>query len=802
MNPLIICGLFVGSGAAALIYEVVWLQLLQLAIGSSSVSIGVLLATFMGGMGLGGALAPHVVSSRQHPLRLYGWLELTIGLFGILLLWIEPMVGAVYVAWGNADGGGLFLRSLVAGICLLPPTVLMGATLPVVARWVRASPTGICWLGLFYAGNLAGAVLGALAAGFVLLRLFDVAVASYTAVAINLTIGVLGLILAGSAGEALPEASTESRTVTRRQRGGRGVYVAIALSGFCALSGEVVWTRLLALRFGATVYTFSLVLAVFLIGLGGGSAAGAAVARRVRHPRLALGVAQALVIASVGWTAWIVGSVLPAWFVPASLSIELWRKMLADVAIALVTTLPAPLLWGASFPLALAALAAPAGDASRTVGRVYAANTFGAIAGALATSLLLVASIGSQDTQRLMMGLSAVAALAAVLPARGLAAGDATLHTTRFLLPGGCAAAAVLLIMTVPPVPALLIAYGRYAPGIASDASTIIYVGEGRDSSVAVTRDGPDVIRYHNAGKIQASTLPLDMRLQRLLGHLTTLAVSDPRSVLVIGCGAGVTAGAVSVDPRVERVTVAEIEPLVPRVASRFFGSVNHDVLQSPKARVRLDDARHYLQMTDETFAAVTSDPLDPWVRGSAALYTREFFQLVRRRLEPGGVMTLFVQLYDSDADAVKSELATFFEVFPYATVWANVYEGLVQDMVVLGPLEPLQFDLDRLEARWRDPDFGPIAHSLAEVEIYSPVDLLGNYAGRAADLGPWLADAAINRDRNLRLQYLAGRALNLRDSGRIFDQIASYRRFPTDLFVGSPELLDRLDVAFGRGPE
>ena len=190
-------------------------------------------------------------------------------------------------------------------------------------------------------------------------------------------------------------------------------------------------------------------------------------------------------------------------------------------------------------------------------------------------------------------------------------------------------------------------------------------MGEGWNASVAVSRLSNGVLNYHNAGKVQASSEPQDMRLQRMLGHLTTLIPKNPKNALVIGCGAGVTAGAVSIDPAVKKLTIAEIEPLVPSVVSKYFSEHNFSVVTNPKTRIHIDDARHFLMTTDEKFDAITSDPLDPWVKGAAMLYSREFFETVKQRLNPGGVVTLFVQLYESNTEAVKSEVATFLEAFP-----------------------------------------------------------------------------------------------------------------------------------------
>jgi spermidine synthase len=263
--------------------------------------------------------------------------------------------------------------------------------------------------------------------------------------------------------------------------------------------------------------------------------------------------------------------------------------------------------------------------------------------------------------------------------------------------------------------------------------------------------------------------------------------------VLVIGCGAGVTAGAVSIDPAVEREVIAEIEPLVPRVVSRFFSEHNFAVVNNPKVEIHIDDARHFLLTTGETFDAITSDPLDPWVKGAAMLYTREFFDLVKARLNPGGVVTLFVQLYESNTEAVKSEIGTFFEAFPHGMIFANTYNGQGYDLVLLGQVEPTRIDLDAIQARLDRPEYRPLARSLAQIGMESAVDLFATFAGQASDFEPWLRDAQINRDRNLRLQYLAGRGLNQYRARDIFDEMRDFVRIPQGIFHGSDAGLERL---------
>ncbi len=327
-------------------------------------------------------------------------------------------------------------------------------------------------------------------------------------------------------------------------------------------------------------------------------------------------------------------------------------------------------------------------------GRLYAANTLGAIVGALGATLLLIAWVGTQRAEQLLIALSAIAGLLLLVPRVGKGVG--IIAALLALASGG-----LLIRKACPPISKLLVAYGRYAATWVGKGR-IVYAGEGMNSSVAVASFPNGVLTFHVAGKIQASSVPRDMRLQRMLGHLTTLTQATPRSILVIGCGAGITAGAVSIDPRVERVTIVEIEPLVPQAASTWFSQQNFDVLRNPRVRLRIDDGRHYLLTTKERFDGITVDPLDPWVKGAANLYTREFFQVVKQHLNPGGVVTMYIQLFETNQDAVRSAIATFFDVFPNGTIWGNTYEGKGHDMVLLGcQAAPLRIDLDAMEQRF-----------------------------------------------------------------------------------------------------
>jgi spermidine synthase len=776
--------LFVGSGCAALIYEIVWFQLLQMVIGSSAISLGILLGTFMGGMCLGSLLLPRVISARRHPMRVYAFLELGIGVLGVVLLGIMPLVGSVYMKWAGTGTTGIVLRAIAAAICLMPPTALMGATLPAISRWVKATPEGISWLGFFYGGNIAGGVIGSLTAGFYLLRVHDVMIATFAAVVLNVVVAATAIVLSGRT----TYTAEGSQVSTAVGSGNWAVYSTIALSGLTALGSEVVWTRILSLHFGATVYTFSLILAVFLVGLGIGSTAGAITARESTSPRRALGWCQLGICAAMAWAAYMNTESLPYWPINPSISTSPWYTLQLDLVRAFWVVLPGAVLWGASFPLALAAVASTDQDSARLAGGVYAANTVGAILGSLVVSFLFVPWIGTSHSQQVLIVVSAISALLMLEPSYAGAAvdGKKSWNVGATVLLAGAMVVAGLLARSVHPLPGLLVAYGRYAATRIGQAD-IIYSGEGLNAAVAVSQLSNGVLNYHNAGKVQASSEPQDMRLQRMLGHLTTLIPPNPKRVVVIGCGAGVTAGAVSIDPALEQETIAEIEPLVPKVVSTYFAEHNFDVVRNPKVRIHIDDARNYLQTTDEKFDAVTSDPLDPWVKGAAMLYTKEFFEEVKRHLNPGGAVTLFVQLYESNTAAVKSEIATFLDVFPNGVVWGNTNEGRGYDLVLLGTVDPVKIDVDAVQAKLERPEYARVRQSLREIGMNSAVDLFSTYAGRKPDLEPWLRDAAINRDRNLRLQYLAGLGLNLYQADTIYADMLRYvTKMPDDLFIAT----------------
>jgi spermidine synthase len=329
---------------------------------------------------------------------------------------------------------------------------------------------------------------------------------------------------------------------------------------------------------------------------------------------------------------------------------------------------------------------------------------------------------------------------------------------------------------------------------------------------------------YHGAGKIQASTLPSDLRVQRMLGHIPALFHKKPESVLVVACGTGISAGTFVLHPDVRRVVICDIEPLVPIRVTPWFARENYHVVegiarenphtvQGKQVEVVFDDGRHFLRTTREKFDIITTDLVDPWVKGCAALNTVEYFRMCRDHLNPGGILCHWVPLNESNLETAKSVLATFFQVFPHATLWSNERDGRGYDSLLVGQAGPTVIDVGALQERLDRPDHQLVKQSLREagfgeiktgtdgmVDVLEEgIDLLATYSGQAPLLKEWSRGASINTDGNLRLQYLAGLWLNSYMGERILSSILADYHFPDQTFVGSPESVDALKQALGR---
>lgn len=813
--------LFFLSGCAALTYEVVWFQLLRLTVGASSISLAMILAAFMGGLGLGALIAPRLVA-RWRALRVYIVLELGIAFCGLAMPWVVPWMSQLYAAvGGQGDGFDLTARSVICAIALLPPTVLMGATLPVVAHWLGSNRRAMAATSWLYAINTFGAFAGTMLAGLVWLRYFSTWTVSFIAVGLNLAVALMAWWiarrddLATASAKPLHEAEPDLSVVTETHESDatlrRRALLVIGLSGLTALGAQVLWTRSLGLLLAVTVYTFAIILACFLAGLALGSSGGAATVRRTRRPGVWLGVTQVVLVLAIAWGFWAIDHL-----VSDMRYLGQWRakgigwRMFSDFVRVAVAIFPATLLWGASFPFALALGGRATGTGDRWVARVYVANTIGAIIGALFFTFVGLGYWGSDRSAHLLVGVAGVGAFAILFaaarrempPPRAtgswrlwrlkmsitdlgpaslrswLAFFDSTHLAARrksarvFLLLG-----VVLLATLGPGVPQDLLMYGHHRKALTNVSWTTLGFREGLVAPTGVVEMANDYRMLYVSGKVVASNIAPDMRLQRMLGHVAALSHGEPESVLIVGMGTGTTAGSFVRWPGIKRIVICEIEPAVLEMAGEHFAAENHNVLNDPRVEIVVDDARHFLATTQEKFDIITSDPIHPWVKGASALYSREYYGYVKRHLNPGGVVTQWVPFYETSDAAAKSMLATFFEAFPEGSVWHAGEFGVGQDVVMLGHPDRERLDLDIwLRNLDRYPD---VEADLLATDIKDRISLLSRFMGSASDLDGWLSGSVINRDGALRLEYLAGLGVFTSMQTAILEQIESRRRWP-----------------------
>jgi spermidine synthase len=791
--------LFFLSGATGLVYELLWVRLLYQSFGSTIQSVTTVVAAYMGGLGLGAYLLGARGDRALRPARLYGRLEILIGLFGLVSPFVLGLAQQAYIALarGLPEGSGVSvaLRFGLAGLVLLIPTTLMGGTLPVLTRAFTATERDKlrASLGRLYGVNTLGAVLGTALAGFVLIEHVGIRWSLIGTAFVSIAIGLVALGLPDADPVALPDPrhqpgvpgspAPQANPVLLR----RLALALLAATAFVALLDEIAWTRVLVMVVGGSTYAFTLVLLCFLLGIGVGSAL---IARRSETPSdtaastvLAQGVTAAGAALMIAFFSALPAYVLLVFQVPGLNAGP--RLGLLGGAVAAVVLIPAVGM-GMTFPL-LTDLIATTGEArGADVGRAYLLNTAGSILGAVLTGFVLVTVLGSDATLRLGVAVNVLAALAlAVAVSRGVAEGSAQQRQLQLRVLGGAilATAGLVAVIAAPGRGLRTIdlgptIYGRERMTAAERAGFLSHMGarplrliEGRNSTVSVW-ESPVGRALKVNGKVDASDYG-DMDTQLMLGLAPVAAHPHPHTALAIGFGSGVTTAVLAAVPGMDRVRVVELEPAVLELAP-FFRSVNQDVLARPNVRAIADDARSALQLTDDHFDVIVSEPSNPWVAGVATLYTPDFYRIVRGRLTVGGVFCQWVQLYQLPLAVVAGIVRNVREVFPHVSVWsAGNY-----DLMVLGSAHPLVSD-----TAWVETLLGRGGALAAPGHEFLMLDASQQYFDRQV-----LGEAGVARlvqratlthtDDRPQLEYVAARRfLDSREMGDILDSLAAIER-------------------------
>ena len=767
----IILVIFFLSGACGLIYEVVWQRMLVLVFGSSAFASATRLATIRTGLALGSFRFGRLVDRYKEPLKLYAYQEAGIGLFAIIAPFIFSGITGIYVGIYENFHTSFYLLSLLKFVLcflvLLIPSFLMGGTLPVLSKLLVRRFDSLGWgVGSLYGSNTFGAVVGAFCAGFFFIILFGVKESTYIAAATNILIAgvALGLTRVLASGKLQNEAEPDPRAEKRRGKGketgdgGRRTYpkhvlrvvlVVYAISGFCALAYEVLWTRVLVFFFHSTTYAFTIMLTTFLFGLALGSLVFAKQVDKWRNPLSVLAVVEVLIGIFAALSIWefstmdsLVGSL--------SAEAESWSIFVVAryVGAFLIMLLPT-LLMGLAFPLVTRICTQSQERIGSFVGNVYSANTIGAVVGSFTAGFIAIPLIGITDSIILMASLNLLVGLVLVL------SNPVARRTLKQVILAGVAiliTVSVLLIPTDSPLALYSSVFADIQLG-----GKVLYYKEGIGATVSVHQLPVD--RFDNEayrmievdGVNVAGTQPMLRLTQKLQGHLPVMLYkastgSDARKVFTLGLASGESAYCITTH-NVERVDCLEIVSAEIESAA-YFSEVNRDILNNPKFRLIIDDARNYLLATEEEYDIIESDTTHPAL--SQHLFTREYFQIAERRLSERGLLSIWLPLYNTSETGFKTLLKTFQSVFPHVTVWfATNYP--TRHALLVGTKTELRIDFGLLQQEINEKE---VRESLSEVGLDDVFSLLSCFVTDERKISEYVRDTPVNTDNHPYLAY------------------------------------------------
>jgi len=787
---ILVC--FLLSGASGLIYQVVWLRMLTLIFGATSFAISTVLTSFMAGLAAGSIYAGRRTEKMRRPLLVYILMEVGIGLYGLLLLLILPALSPIYGAvWQQFHLSFLLLslvRFVLVAIVLLPPTLLMGATLPVLSAYYAQSKQRLALsIGSLYFVNTFGAVFGAAVSGFWLLPMLGVTKTVFVAAGFNFGLALLAVVPLrySPAVKEIVDKIKEKRSSRKVAKftpalaeplskfAINGTLIAFAISGFVALTYEVVWTRMLSLVVGSSVYAFSIMLTTFLSGLAIGTLIASRLADRSRKPLLFLALLQTGVGLSAMSGLWLFPE-LPYWFIQLFKVLshsQTWilfasRFLIAGSIIALPT-----ILLGAVLPFVIRIVEQNKWSVGKLVGDAYTVNTVGAILGAFSAGFDLIPLLGMRNT------ITAAVVTNLVLSAFLLFLRAGRSRNRQLI--AACPLLLILILIGRPDWNTAVLSSGvyRYAPSYVdmnrqkfldqvSGKSTTLFYKEGLTASVVVQKQNDHLVLKVN-GKPDASTAG-DLPTQVMVGVVPILMRQQTDKAMVVGMGSGVTTGAVLQTP-VKEVTLVELEQAVVE-ASHQFDDYNYRPLNDPRLHLEINDGRNFMAVSREKYDLIVSEPSNPWVTGVSNLFTEEYFRLGAQHLNPDGLFCQWLQIYEMPADDVKVLVRTYHKVFPYVYLF-RAAEG---DLVLVGSLQDRKIDLKIADEKFKDPR---IAALMSRIEINNPAELLTRLYLGPNDIDRYAGTGLINTDDNAYIEFQAPRQVGLSNDSTVDENEAELKK-------------------------
>ncbi len=845
----IVLASFFLSGLAALIYETAWLNLTGLYFENTAYSMATVVAIFMAGLALGSYLAGRLarrcetvnwrigesasnqqLATSNSLLLLYFSIEALIALFALavpfLFIISRPIFGVIYRNLFDIPVLYHSCRIVLAAVMLLPTATLMGLTLPLLIEALTREHGELSRKsGMLYGLNALGAAVGATLCGFVLLPGLGTFRTILVGVAVNLVIAVVGWAVLKrwsfvspksqvQSPDSQPDASDERRlsavASAKAEATSDGnqapevrdprsevrpyILVVFALSGFCALCYEIIWTRLMIVSISPAVYSFATILACFILGLALGSSAYAAISKRIKDKALSCGIllilaalAGAAATAALPWLP-VMTSRLLSQYQDSFAAVSLARYLLAAIVI-----LPLTVFSGALFPAAAAAYARDGQQLARKIGRLYAGNSVGSILGALVAGFVLLELVGAHRAGVLVVLVQFMLGIYVVARRRGRKAAQLT---------SLAAAAVVFTLFLLGGAEIKVLHGGSYmyfkeyksprTRGTPRGHQDVLYHKDGAAGTVTVFRDRrTGKVFFAVNGKVDGSSDGSDMTTQTMLAHLPMLLHGDVKDVLVIGFGTGTTF-ATTLDYAVATSTCVELSPQVIEAAKFFEHVYGGDPLRDPRARLVQGDGRSLLFFGREQYDVVTSEPSNPWMSGVANLFTRECFEAMKTRLREGGVACQWLHGYRMRPRTFRGIVRTFTEVFPHASLWwLDCAEG---DFLLIGSAEEHHLSLKNLAEAMGKHD---ISNYFWVKHRYTPYTLMRCLVAADEELVKYAANAPLFTDSNGALGHLAAREMYADETSILRAELigleTDYSSLLSEEDVSRPEVQEKL---------
>ncbi|MCP4403020.1 MAG: hypothetical protein GY801_37660 [bacterium] len=763
--------LFFFSGLLSLIFQVVWLKKLVLVFGNTVWAVSTLLTAFMAGLALGSRLFGRIADRSGSPFKLYGFLEGIIGGYGLLTLLLFSKLPLLYVPLYALCGGdnvvlGLF-KFFLALLILLPPTVCMGGTLPLLARHFSKEENSTSGIGMLYTINTFGAVVGTFLTGFVFIPMFGLQNTVFIASGLSFPILIVTSFL--TKGEKV-EFSTGG--LFRAEWNIRPKHWILWLyfgCGFAALAYEVIWNRILVLHLGSSVYSYSIILTIYLLGLTLGAALMSCYVKKLAHPFLVFALIQLLIAFDLILAITQFGNLARMLFILRQyMRVQSYTTHILSLGIGIFMILLLPtLLFGAGFPLAVRLFVKERKTLGQDTGLLYAFNTFGNIFGAFCAGFLLLPLFGAQRGLLLTASLNLFIGIYLIFKI------EARLFK-KILLSVGIVVLFYGGYLALTFEDQVILTAGAFQSGNRRSVKLLSFEEDIYATVAVEERSGiRGVWRQLSMNAVNVAGTSSELfSIQKLQGHLPLLLHGNPKRVLHIGFGSGATAYAVSCHP-VGKITIAEISKSVVRKASHYFQEINHDVLEDPRVAVEFTDGRNKVLASPEQYDVILSDSIHPRFSGNGSLYTYEYYRLLRKRLKPGGVVSQWLPFYSITPENFKMILNSFSTVFPNTSVWF-INNTMNEYVIVIGKLDEPLIDYAGIEARLKIP---AVAADLKEIHTATPYKILDFFLFANEKVREFVGDVPLHTDDNMAVEYLSGRILSRSESSSAtYTTLLTYR--------------------------